>query len=158
MFFILYFCTIYNGMKDKSNVSSFFYHYLTMQSLRHHWWLSDSSRNLSQFFATLREVPKVKPVNSWMFSSHLFLCLPIFLPFGAVPCRMVFTRLVDFVTQPLSPCFLIISWYFPINLNRTSQLNSRYKPDPGNQWRLKQKYDNFQYPENCYVNKEYLDN
>ena len=36
--------------------------------------------------------PKTRPVHSLMSTCHLFFCLPLLLPPGAVPCRMVLAR------------------------------------------------------------------
>ena len=40
----------------------------------------------------LRESFSVRPVHSMMLSSHLILCLPLFLPPDTVPCRIVLAR------------------------------------------------------------------
>ena len=40
------------------------------------------------------------PVLSFILSSHLFFCLPLFLPPGTVPCSMVFASPDDLVTCP----------------------------------------------------------
>ena len=51
------------------------------------------------FSAALVELAKSIPVHSLILSSHLFFCLPLFLPF-TVPCRIVFAKPEDLETWP----------------------------------------------------------
>ena len=46
----------------------------------------------SLFSTTLWDLANSRSVNSLMLSSHLFLCLPCFLPPFTVPCKMVLAR------------------------------------------------------------------
>ena len=50
--------------------------------------------------AALRESPNPIPVHSLMLSSHLFFCLPLFLPPLTVPCRIVFAMPEDLEMWP----------------------------------------------------------
>ena len=45
------------------------------------------------FSTALWDLGNSRPVYSLMLSSHLFLCLPCFLPPLTVPCKMVLARL-----------------------------------------------------------------
>ena len=48
--------------------------------------------HFSLFSTALWDLPNSRPVHSLMLSSHLFLCLPCFLPPFTVPCKMVLAR------------------------------------------------------------------
>ena len=64
-------------------------------SLNHegHWGTTDdfttSFLHFSLFSTALWDLANSRPVNSPMLSSHLFVCLPCFLPPFTVPCKMV---------------------------------------------------------------------
>ena len=51
-----------------------------------------SSLHLPLSSAALCDAVNSNPVHSFTLSSHLFFCLPRFLPPLTVPCRMVFAR------------------------------------------------------------------
>ena len=65
---------------------------LTVQLLWHHRHLDILSPSLSVLLAARREMLKVKPVHSLMFSFLLFLCLAFVHPPGTVACKMVFAK------------------------------------------------------------------
>ena len=48
--------------------------------------------HFSLFSAALWDLANSRPVHSLMLSSHLFLCLPCFLPPFTVSCKMVLAR------------------------------------------------------------------
>ena len=54
----------------------------------------------SKFSTALWDLPNSKPVHSLMLSSHLFLCLPEFLPPFTMPCKMVLARPDERETLP----------------------------------------------------------
>ena len=56
--------------------------------------------HLVLFSAVLVELAKSIPVHSLILSSHLFLCLPLFLFPFTVPCRIVLARPEDLETWP----------------------------------------------------------
>ena len=75
-------------------------------SLSHHhlslkregcWGTTDdfttSFLHFSLFSTVLRDLANSRPVHSLMTSSHLFLCLPCFLPPFTVICKMVLAKL-----------------------------------------------------------------
>ena len=61
-----------------------------------HWCTTDdfatSFLHFFLFCTALWDLPNSRPVHSLMLSSHLFLCLPSFLPPCTVPCKMVLAR------------------------------------------------------------------
>ena len=56
--------------------------------------------HLDLFSAALVELAKFIPVHSFILSSHLFFCLPLFLFPFTVPCRIVFAKPEDLETWP----------------------------------------------------------
>ena len=61
--------------------------------------------HLDMFSAALVKLAKSIPVHSWILSSHLFFCLPLFrFPFN-VPRRNAFTKPEDPETWPSHPSF-----------------------------------------------------
>ena len=50
------------------------------------------------FSAALFELAKPIPINSFILSSHLFFCLPLFLFHFTVPCMIVFVKPKDLET------------------------------------------------------------
>ena len=64
--------------------------------------------HLVLFSAALVELANSIPVHSFILSSHLFFCLPLFLFPFIVPCRIVFAKPEGLETWPnhLSFCFL----------------------------------------------------
>ena len=62
--------------------------------------LATNSLHSSRLSAFLKVSLSCSPVHSFMLSSHLFFCLPLFLPPGTVPCSMVFDSPDDLVTCP----------------------------------------------------------
>ena len=62
--------------------------------------LATNSLHFSRLSAFLKVSLRCNPVHSFILSSHLFFCLPLFLPPGTVPCSMVFASPDDLVTCP----------------------------------------------------------
>ena len=56
--------------------------------------------HLDLFSAALVELAKSIPVHSLILSSHLFVCLPLFLFPFTMPCRIVFAKPEDLETWP----------------------------------------------------------
>ena len=56
--------------------------------------------HLVLFSAALVELAKSIPVHYLILSSHLFLCLSLFLVPFTVPCKIVFAKPEDFETWP----------------------------------------------------------
>ena len=54
--------------------------------------LATNSLHSSRLSAFLKVSLRCNPVHSFILSSHLFFCLPLFLPPGTVPCSMVFCQ------------------------------------------------------------------
>ena len=70
-----------------------------------HWGTTDDfTTSFLHFFflfsTALWDLANSRPVYSLMLSSHLFLCLPCFLPPLTVPCKMVLARLDESETWP----------------------------------------------------------
>ena len=83
---------------------AFSLHLHLSRSLVDRWGATDdlatSSLHSSRLSALVMAAPNVMPVHSGMLSSHLFSCLPLLLPPGTVPCRIVLASPVDLVTCP----------------------------------------------------------
>ena len=59
---------------------------------------ANSFLHFSLFSTALWDLPNSRPVHFLMLSSHLFFCLPCFLPPFTVHCRMVLARPDDHTT------------------------------------------------------------
>ena len=70
--------------------------------------LATNSLHSSRLSAFLKVSLSCSPVHSFMLSSHLFFCLPLFLPPGTVPCSMVFDSPDDLSGHNNMPEYIII--------------------------------------------------
>ena len=63
-----------------------------LESLGHHRWLHKQFLPFFLSYTALWNLANSRPVNSLMFPSNLFFCLPCLLSPVTVPCKMVLAR------------------------------------------------------------------
>ena len=77
------------------------HHHLSLNCKGHLGTTGDfasSFLHFSLFSTAFWDLVNCRPVHSMMLSSHVFLCLPCLLPPFTVPCKMVLTILLQFVS------------------------------------------------------------